>query len=76
MNRKGKDALWVTVLSVILGLIAWHVIHWHVTGTYLVMLSWVGTDKASIAVLYNLGLMLVLGTLLGFLMRKITDVIT
>ena len=76
MSGKGKDVLWITVLSAILGLMAWHVIHWHAVGMRLEMLSWVGTGEASMTVLYNLGLVVVLGTLLGFLMRKITDVIS
>lgn len=39
------------------------------------MLNWAGTDKAYITVAYNLGLMLVLGITLGFLMERITDLI-
>ena len=37
------------------------------------MFNWVGTDKTHITVLYNLGVMLALGAVLGFLMKKITD---
>ena len=40
---------------------------------YLEMFKWLHTGKGYITVLYNLGLMLVLGAVLGFLMEKITD---
>ena len=53
----------------------WHAIHWHSAGIYLEMLNWTGTDKAYITIAYNLGLMLVLDTVLGFLMEKITNLI-
>lgn len=75
MSKRKKDVIWVTVLSVICGLIIWHAVHWHSTGIYLEMLNWAGTDKAYITVAYNLGLMLVLGITLGFLMERITDLI-
>jgi len=39
------------------------------------MFRWLGTGKGYITVLYNLGLMLVLGGTLGFLMEKITDLL-
>ena len=75
MGKKGRAAIWVVALSVICGLITWHAVHWHSTGMYLEMFNWIGTDRAYVTVLYNLGLMLVLGVVLGFLMEKITDLI-
>lgn len=75
MSKKKKAAIWVVVLSIICGLIIWHVVHWHSTGMYLELFNWIGSDKTYLTVLYNLGFMLVLGTVLGFLMEKITDLI-
>ncbi len=75
VSKRKKDAIWVAVLSVICGLIVWHVVYWQSTGMYLRMFNWIGTDKAHMAALYNLGLMLGLGAALGFLMNKITDLI-
>jgi hypothetical protein len=75
MGKKGKNALWVTVLSGICILLIWHVIRWHAAGMYLEMFHWLGTGKGHLTVLYNLGLMLVLGGSLGFLMEKITDLL-
>jgi len=75
MSKRKKNAIWVAVLSIICGLIIRHVVQWYSTGMYLEMFNWVGTDKAYMTVLYHLGLMLVLGTVLGFLMVRITDLI-
>jgi len=75
MGKRKRAAIWVAALSIICGSIIWHVVYWHSTGMYLEMFNWVGTDKTYITVLYNLGVMLVLGAALGFLMEKITDLI-
>ena len=73
---KGKRAvIRVVVLATVCGLIVWHVIHWHSSGMYLEMSEWLQTGKGYITVLYNLGLMLVLGALLGFLMKEITGLV-
>lgn len=75
MDKRKQAAIHVAALSIICGLIVWHVVHWHSTGMYLEMFTWLQTGKGYITVLYNLGLMLVLGAALGFLMQKITDLI-
>jgi hypothetical protein len=49
----------------------WHVICWHSAGMYVEMFKWLQTDNGYITVLYNLGLMLALGTSLSFLVEKI-----
>ena len=75
MSKKKKAAIQSVVLLLICGLVVWHAVHWHSTGMYLEMFKWLQTDKGYITVLYNLGLMLVLGALLGLLMEKITDLL-
>ena len=75
MSKRKGAAIQIATLSIICGLIIWHVIYWHSTGMYLEMFKWLQTGKGYITVLYNLGLMLVLGAVLGFLMEKITDLI-
>lgn len=75
MSKRKKAAIWVAALSIICGLIIWHAIHWHSTGMYLRMFNWRGTDRAYLVMLYNVGLILSLGALLGFLMSKITDLL-
>ncbi len=75
MSKSKRAAIWVVALSIICGLIIWHAVYWHFTGMYLEMFNWLQAGRSYITVLYNLGLMLVLGVLLGFLMGKITDLI-
>jgi len=75
MSKRKWAAIWVAALSITCGLIIWHVVHWHSTGMYLEMFYWVEAGRGYITVLYNLGLMLVMGAVLGFLMEKITDLV-
>lgn len=75
MGKRKKVAIQVAVLSIICGLVIWHVVHWHSTGMYLEMFRWLETGRGYITVLYNLGIMLTLGAVLGFLMGKITDLL-
>lgn len=75
MSKRRKTVAGVSALSIVCGLIIWHVVCFHSTGMYLEMFKWLQTGKGYITVLYNLGLMLVLGAVLGFLMEKMTDLI-
>jgi len=75
MSKKNKVAIQSVVFLFICVLIIWHAVHWHSTGLYLEMFNWIGNDKAYLTVLYNLGVMLVLGVSLGFLMERISDLI-
>ncbi len=73
MSERKRAALWVSILSIIIALIVWHVIDWHSRGMYLEMFKWLLTGEGYITVLYNLGLMLALGAALGLLTEKIVD---
>jgi len=75
MTKRRRAAIWVAVLSITCGLILWHVVYWHSTGMYLEMFKWLQTGTGYLTVLYNLGLMLAIGALSGFLMEKIADLI-
>jgi len=75
MGKRKGAAIQVATLSIISGLIIWHAVHWHSTGMYLEMFNWLQIGRGYITVLYNLGLMLVLGAVLAFLMDRITDLI-
>lgn len=72
MSKRMRAAIQVAALSIICGLIIWHVVQWHYAGMYLHMFNWIGTNKAYITVIYNLGLMVLLGVVLGLLLEKIT----
>ncbi len=73
MSKRKKDSVWVAVLSIAAGLIIWHAVHWHSSGMYLEMFQWLRTGKVYITVLYNLGVMVVLGIVTGYLSVKIAD---
>lgn len=75
MSRKRKTALWVVVLAVAVGAVGWHVVSWHLNGTYLEMFRWPEEGRGYLTALYNLGAMLVLGVLLGFLTDKIISLL-
>ena len=75
MSKRKKDAIWLAVLSIACGLVIWHAICWYSTEFHLEMFQWLQTGRGYLTVLYNLGLMLVLGLLLGSIMIKITDLI-
>ncbi|MBA7698841.1 hypothetical protein ES703_107523 [subsurface metagenome] len=75
MSKAKKDAIGVVVSSAILALLIWHVASWHNSGMYLEMSRWLQAGKGYITVLYNLGMMLVMGVVLGYLMEKVTDLI-
>jgi len=76
MTGKKKAIVQVTALTITCGLIFWHAVYWHSTGMYRQMLDWLPTGKAYLTVLYNLGLMLVTGTVLAFLVDAIATLIT
>ena len=75
MSKRKRAVAWIVPLLIVCVAIIWHVVHWHSTGMYLNMTGWVGTDKSYITVLYNLGLMVLLGVVIGFLMERTTDLI-
>lgn len=75
MSEVKKAAIYVAVLAVAIGLLIWHVIQWNSTGMYLKMYEWLQAGRGYITVLYNLGLLLAVGSLLGLLMKKIADLL-
>ena len=75
MSKKKSAVIQLLALLFIYGLIIWHVIHWHAMGIYLEMFKWLQMGRSYITVLYNLGLMLVLGTVSGILTERITNLI-
>ena len=73
MGTKKKAAIQLLILVSIAGLIVWHAVSWHSTGMYLEMFNRLQTGRGYLAVLYNPGLMLVMGAIIGLLMGKVTD---
>ena len=75
MSLKKRAGIWVVALSIICVLVVWHVVYWHSTGMYLEMFKWLQSGRGYIAALYNLGLMVMVGLLLGWLMEKIASLV-
>ena len=73
MNSRKRTIILVPVLLVICGLLIWHAILWQLSGMYQEMFGWLGSGKAYLTVLYNIGFMVVLGLTLGILLDKITS---
>ncbi|KKK55611.1 hypothetical protein LCGC14_3072810 [marine sediment metagenome] len=48
MSERRQAALWVSILSIIIALIVWHVIDWHSRGMYLEMFQWFLTGEGYI----------------------------
>jgi hypothetical protein len=71
VGKRRTAAISIATLSVVCGLIIWHAVHWHLDGMYLEMFNRLEAGRGYITVLYNLGLMLVLGISLGFLMDRV-----
>jgi hypothetical protein len=71
-NDIKKSVGHISLISLALGLIIWHTVLWHNNGVQERMLAWTGTAKVYLLILYNLALMVILGTLLGILMGKIS----
>ncbi len=76
MSEKIKVLVQATILFIITALLIWHAVNWHVTGMHLQMFDWIGTNKTYIAVLYNVGLMLLTGMALGFLTDRIATLLS
>jgi hypothetical protein len=66
----------IIVLAAINGLIIWHVFAWNAVDKYDEMYLWLGTGKAYLAVLYNLGLMLVFGLSIGLLTGQVVELLS
>jgi len=75
MGKRTKAAIWVALLTTVCGLVLWHAVSWSSSGKYLEMLHRLETGRGYLTVLYNLGLMLVMGALLGWLMQKMNDLL-
>jgi len=67
MGHKIKTLGRAFALFILRGLIIWHVIRWQADGIYLEMFDYLESGNGYLTVLYNLGLMLLTGVILGLL---------
>jgi len=75
--RRLKAAAQALVLATLVGLLAWHTIHWHMNGEQGRLFDGIGDGwwETVRGVGYNLGLMAAAGVLLGLFMERLTEVI-
>ena len=74
MSARTKIVVQVIALSVAIGLIIWHTVSWHISGMNSMIYGYLKEGKGYITVLYNMGLLVVTGSLIGLLMRKISEI--
>jgi hypothetical protein len=74
-RRRLKAALQGLVLAVLIGLLTWHTIWWHVSGQHADLFDAIGesTWDTTKACAYYVGLMMSMGVLLGLFMDRLTD---
>jgi hypothetical protein len=60
------------ILAALSALLIWHTVDWHISGEHTRMYEDVAAGTSCVGVLYNLGLVLVIGLLLGLLMQRVT----
>lgn len=75
MGKVRNTIIWLVLLTAGCALIVWHVIDWQAAGKYDEMYQWLGTGKAYLVVIYNVGIMLATGLVLGLLMNKLMELI-
>ena len=75
MGKSRRDFIRLAVYTVILALLIWHMVSWHVSGMYLLMFQWLSAGRGWMTSLYNLGIMLVMGFVLGLWLEKMTDLL-
>jgi len=73
MSGRKKALGRVFTFSILLGLIIWHVIRWQTTGLYVEMFELLGEGEGYLTVIFNIGLMVISGLLLGILPGEISD---
>ena len=71
-----KESVWLFLLAGACGLIIWHVFSWQSDGKYDEMYRGLTAGKGYLTALYNLGLMLVFGLMLGLLTSRLMETLT
>jgi len=75
MSKRKKALFQLIVLSIIIGLISWHTVYWHISNMHTTIFEYIEAGKGYLTVLYYIGLIIVTGILLGILMGKILEVL-
>jgi hypothetical protein len=73
VRSRRKALIQALVLSLILAVVIGHTIYWQIEDEHAALFEDVQEGKDLLPVLYNLGLMLVTGTLLGLLLIRLSE---
>jgi hypothetical protein len=66
-----RVAIEAAILAALAALLIWHTIHWHISGEHTRMYEDVAAGTSYVGVLYNLGLVLLIGLVLGLLVQRV-----
>jgi hypothetical protein len=67
-----RVAIEAAILAALAALLIWHTIHWHISGEHTRMYEDVVAGTSYVGVLYNLGLVVAAGLVLGLLVQRAT----
>lgn len=73
MRSRRKALIQALLLAIALAVVIGHTVYCHVEGEHAALFEDVREGEDLLPVLYNLGLMLVTGTLLGLLLIRVTE---
>lgn len=71
MSHKKRVTIKLFLILLVLGLIIWHVVSWYLNGKYQEMLDWANYGQGYLTIIYDLGIIIILGLTLGFLAENI-----
>lgn len=73
LRSRRKALIQALVLALVLAAVIGHTVYWHVEGEHAALFEDAQEGADLLPVLYNLGLMLVTGTLLGLLLMRLSE---
>jgi hypothetical protein len=74
MKRYHKHLIIALLLALVCAGLLWHIQSFQDNGWYAEMNAWIGTSKTALAVVYDIGLMLLFAGALGLLFSRIIDI--
>ncbi len=76
MKMKAKKFIAIPLLAIVCAGILWHIQTWQNSGRYADMATFIGTPKAVIKVIYDIGIMILSAGTFGLFYSKIIDTIS
>jgi high-affinity Fe2+/Pb2+ permease len=73
VRSRRKAVIQALALALVLAVIIGHTVYWHIEGEHAALFKDAQEGEDLLPVIYNLGLMLVTGTLLGLLLMRLSE---